>query len=692
MLKPIRIRSLLNLLAAGACAAMTACYGENTDHSTPAADGDVGEVGLELQVVPGLTLNTLAYTISGPHSYSGTLNLTNATKVTGVIGNIASAGGYTLTLTGSGSDGSTCTGVSGTFSVSAARTTIVAISLDCKRPHTTGSVLVQGSINVCPSVGSVGADPPVGTTIALSATAADPDSGPSPIAYSWTTSSGTLSSTTAQNPTLTCTAPGDVSLTVSASDGDPGCSDTFDVTVTCPNDADLGDPMWVELGPGGEAIARLVTSYAACPSITVDGTATPMNLRVGPGTEPLRPTSSDPTVNPASPTSKPSAFPVTTCEYAVPSGAHAVSIAGKNLPLPKADVERVVIVGDTGCRVSNGNPFQNCGDPTQWPWPVIAAAGAAMNPDLVLHVGDYEYRDNACPDDTLGCQGPWGYGWDAWDADFFAPAAPLLAAAPWVLVRGNHEVCNRAGQGWYRFLDTQAYSETKSCNDPANDNAGNYNDPFAVPFDDSQFIVFDSSNVTKSALSPSTKPADVLPFNNYQQELEEAATFSANTDLLSIFAVHHPLLGFTPGSPATGGNPALLSVMSATYPTAYYPPGVGLALHGHVHDFQGINFASGHPATFVAGNGGDNLDATLPDPFPSTLVPAAGTVVDKIAHSATFGFMVMDREGPAQWKFTAFRRDGSILTVCDMLTTPFMGSGDPTPGRQISCTNTGSLM
>ncbi len=497
-----------------------------------------------------------------------------------------------------------------------------------------------------------------------------------------------MSSTTDANPTLTCTAPGDVSLTLTVSDGDAACADTFDLKVSCPDDS--SDPAWVELASGGQAIARLITPYSACPTITIDGVSTAMNVRVGPATEPLRPTSSDPTVNPMSPTSKPSVFDVTTCEYDIPGTAHSASVAGKKLPLPKADVERVVIIGDTGCRVSIGNPWQNCADPIQWPFAVLAQAGAAMDPDLVLHVGDYQYRDNACPDQSLGCGTVWGYGYDTWQADLFTPAAPLLAAAPWVMVRGNHETCNRAGQGWYRFLDTKPYSETKSCNDPANDNTGNYNDPFAVPFDDTQFVVFDSSNVSKSALSPGTKPADVLPFNNYQSELQTAATFTANSSLLSIFAVHHPLLGYTPGSPASGGNPALLSVMSATYPTAYYPPGVGMAMHGHVHDYQAINFASGHPSTFVAGNGGDNLDAALPDPI--TFPPAAGTVVDKIAHSVSFGFMVMDRIGSQQWKFTAFRRDGSILTQCNMLTTPFSGSGSPTPGRQISCTNTGAIM
>lgn len=43
--------------------------------------------------------------------------------------------------------------------------------------------------------------------------------------------------------------------------------------------------------------------------------------------------------------------------------------------------------------------------------------------------------------------------WEAWRADFFAPAAPLLSRAPWVPARGNHELCSRAGPGWFYFLD-----------------------------------------------------------------------------------------------------------------------------------------------------------------------------------------------------------------------------------------------
>ena len=57
-------------------------------------------------------------------------------------------------------------------------------------------------------------------------------------------------------------------------------------------------------------------------------------------------------------------------------------------------------------------------------------------------------------DTQPGCAGsPYGDNWAVWQKDFFDPAAPLLAAAPWVLVRGNHELCSRGGHGWFRLLD-----------------------------------------------------------------------------------------------------------------------------------------------------------------------------------------------------------------------------------------------
>jgi len=680
-------KKLLQILAVTGLSALVGCGGEPS-----VVNGPNGSVALVLQGTAGVTISSFSYSLTGPSTRSGSIDVSNSSTVSTLIGGVTAGAGYALSLTGTSTDGTaTCSGSSAAFNVVAGATTSVSVAIDCHTGAKNGSVSINGTINVCPSIDSVSANPPVGNTIAVTAAASDTDNGPQALAYTWTASAGTLSSATVANPTLTCAAPGSVTLTLTVSDGDPGCNATFTVPLTCPSDAALNESAWVEIGANNQAIARLLTPYNACPSITVDGVTSPMTLRAAAGTMPLRPTSTDPTLAQAmtSGNSKPSVFTTSTCEFLLPAGAASATVAGIKLPLPKATVNRVVIVGDTGCRISIGNVYQACGDPTQWPFSVISAAAAAMQPDLVLHVGDYQYRDNPCPPGNTACTGtPWGYGSDTWMADLFTPAAPLLKAAPWVMVRGNHETCNRAGQGWYRYLDPAPYDSTgvKTCNDPANDNTGNFNDPWAVSFGDTQFVVFDSANASKTAYSPAA-------FQPYTSELAEAAAL-ATPNLLNIWAVHHPVLGYSAANPPTSGNLGLQSVMTNSYGNNYYPPNIGLAFHGHVHDFQALDFSSNHPATFVAGNGGDNLDTALPATFnPNGDLPAANTVVNAFAFSQEFGFMVMDRVGAVgakNWKYTSYRTNGTVIAVCTQAApAACSGTCDTTPGTRITCTDGG---
>ena len=186
---------------------------------------------------------------------------------------------------------------------------------------------------------------------------------------------------------------------------------------------------YVVLGEEGQAVARAITSEAACPSIELDGRAQAMDVRARPSVVPER---SRPL---GSGGAKAAAFPVLTCEKAIPRGVSRAAIDGRALPLPKAEPQRIVILGDTGCRLAAFGPasqaHQACNDPVAWPFATIADSAAAAAPDLVIHVGDYHYREDPCPPGNAGCAGsPWGYGWDAWEADLFAPSRRLLAAAP----------------------------------------------------------------------------------------------------------------------------------------------------------------------------------------------------------------------------------------------------------------------
>ncbi|MEI9953511.1 MAG: metallophosphoesterase [Pseudomonadota bacterium] len=680
MIKFLRLTSLAAPITSALLAA-AACSGENPagDFGSESTE-DSASIAMNLDLAPGVTVNSANYTITGPNGFtrSGSLELSNASALSAIIGGIPAGNGYSISATLTSVDGSVGCSGSASFNVSARSTTAVTVHMACHEAPRTGSVSLNGNINLCPVVDAAGANPAqvvVGGGIRLTGAAHDPDSSPSALTYAWSATSGVFDNATSQNPLFTCSLSGPVSITLTVSDGDaaPTCPDNLTVQVNC--DPPPPQPYsWVVLGSGGAAIARVITPAATCPNITVDGVAQAMSVRAAAATIPVRTATATPT--------KASAFPVTTCEFTLPSGAHRASVLGHDLALPKANPQKIVIIGDTGCRLKTGNPWQACSDSTQWPFQRVADAAAAIHPDLVLHVGDYHYRENACPPEVTGCQGsPWSYGFDTWEADLFRPASSLLAAAPWVMVRGNHEECLRAGQGWFRFLDTRPFSEDHSCNLPANDTIANFNEPYAVPVgSDTQFIVFDTARAGANPLNP-MNATDAPIFNTYQAELRQAAALASNPNVFSIFTNHHPILAYAPvaGGTPLGGLASLLSVMSSTYPVDYFPPNIGLAIHGHVHDFQGVNFASHHPPAFVAGMGGDNLDAALPDPFPFSVSPAPGAIPDMIAHDNAFGFMTMEREGGA-WKYKAYKLDGTVLTTCSI-----------SAGDKLSCSNTGYL-
>ncbi|HET7098266.1 MAG TPA: metallophosphoesterase [Casimicrobiaceae bacterium] len=425
---------------------------------------------------------------------------------------------------------------------------------------------------------------------------------------------------------------------------------------------------YVVLGAEGRPVARVITAEAACPAIDLDGVSMPMDVRASPATIPLRPTLSPPAQ------SKPSAFPVLTCEKTIPVGVVRATVLDRALPLPVAHPRRIVVIGDTGCRIKAGDNafrgvFQACNDPALWPFPQVARAAADVHPDLVIHAGDYHYRENACPAGNAGCAAsPWGYGWDTWEADVFAPAAKLFAAAPWIVVRGNHESCNRAGQGWWRFLDPRPLAPRRDCNVAADDDIGDYSDPYAVPYGsaadaDTQFIVFDSSKVGVMPLA-ANDPMYIL----YRAEFESAFALAARRPN-AFFINHHPTLAFAPNpaKPLTPypGNGALQSVLTALQPATLFPPSVQAVLSGHVHLFQVVTFATPQPPQFVAGNGGDWVDTPLPIPLPPGTTPLPGAVVANIVASNRFGFMTIERDG-ARWRMIAHDVRGAPMTTCTL--------------------------
>ncbi|CCD29078.1 Metallophosphoesterase precursor [Candidatus Glomeribacter gigasporarum BEG34] len=419
---------------------------------------------------------------------------------------------------------------------------------------------------------------------------------------------------------------------------------------------------FVVLGEEGAQTARALTEELQCPFIELDGVSERMEVRAPAGVMPARPRLS------ASVSAKPAAFPVLTCEKQLPPKIRHASIDGRPLPLKKEAPGRIVVIGDTGCRLQKGGAgFQACNDSEQFTFVKVAQLAARWKPDLVIHVGDYHYRETPCPDGNTGCvNSPWGYGYDTWREDFFRPTAPLLRAAPWVMARGNHESCSRAGQGWWRFLDPRPLLPGRDCNDPANDQKGDYSHPYAIPIgDDTQLIVLDTSNAPNKEI----KPGDIR-LSQYRTLYTQLETL-AQRARRNIVVLHHPLLGFVGNYPNPDDlahplpeNPGLQSVFRTLNPN-FLPSNVDLVLSGHIHLFEQLSFSTAHPSQFVVGISGTQLETV---PVPATLAPditpMAGARIQNFDVWNGFGYMTMKRIRPSEWDVRVWNSAGQPVRKC----------------------------
>lgn len=386
------------------------------------------------------------------------------------------------------------------------------------------------------------------------------------------------------------------------------------------------EPAWVEIGPGGQAIARIVTDAPACPRINVDGRKLPMSLRAGP---------------------EPPLFPVLVCEAALPPHARRVSIRGAALPLPRPDPERIALVGDTGCRIRAGDAPQACNDPAAWPFARVARAVAALEPELIVHLGDYLYRESPCPPGNAGCAGsPFGYDWATIDADFFTPAARLLRTAPLVLTRGNHEACSRAGAVWFRFFDPR----------PLEPQCADYTEPYAISAGDLQLLMLDSAVASDTSVDP-------MQVAVYRQQF---ATLRELAGARAFLLTHRPMWVFGHLGEEDGmevlfrDNPTLQAASDNDLPA-----GVEAVLSGHIHLFELLSFSFDipRPPQIVVGNSGTNLDPPITTPLAGLEI--AGATVSIGAAIDEFGFVTLDRAG-AGWRATLRAVDGTALFDCEI--------------------------
>ena len=380
---------------------------------------------------------------------------------------------------------------------------------------------------------------------------------------------------------------------------------------------------WVQLGPGGIPEARAIVNGAVCPSAQVDGAAAAMTVRAAASAQ----------------------FPLI-CALTIPAGTKTVSVDGHALPAPVAQPQRILVLGDTGCRIK-GTFLQACNDPVAWPFAGLAKAAADLKPDLVIHLGDYLYRESACPPDNAGCAGsPFGDNWDAWNADFFAPAAPLLAAAPWIVIRGNHEDCFRAGPGFLRQLGPVAFDSAAACTE--------HLEPYFVSAGHQTIAVMDNASAPDTTVDEKALPA-------YRADFEILKAAGGRGDLW--LTSHRPIWAAITGPLGIpiGGNATLIAAAGDL--SAF--KAISLMLSGHIHTFEAINFEGGVPPQIVAGHGGDNLDVTPLNLHGAIFQGHSGVSVKDGLSVRGFGFLTMTREaGSEGWSIQLYDSAGVAGTQC----------------------------
>ncbi len=383
----------------------------------------------------------------------------------------------------------------------------------------------------------------------------------------------------------------------------------FSVKRNVAGEASLVTQAWVQFSAEGGLLVKALTVAGACPVLNIDGDLANMKVR-GAASED---------------------FGINVCELKVSEKVQKLSIGELVLPVLPEKIEKILVLGDTGCRIDKKldkhndrkkekykYKIQDCNNPKAWPFAQLAKSAANWQPDVVIHVGDYHYREVACPANEPKCDGAsWGDNWPSWQEDFFLPAQPLLRKAPWIFVRGNHELCSRAGKGWFKFLDPRTYSE--NCVDKT--------DAYWAKIGQHYVAVIDSADD-----------------KNIQPSLD---AIQAPADRLIWLALHRPFLTSGADDETTSGGAFLKENLQNR---------ISAVFTGHQHHMSFNQFSDTRPPELISGNGGTQLEKP----------PAEINAKDVYRNYSDFGFLTLERKHAHTWHLVEHDVNGQDIMHCEL--------------------------
>ncbi|SBT45201.1 metallophosphoesterase family protein [Micromonospora auratinigra] len=428
---------------------------------------------------------------------------------------------------------------------------------------------------------------------------------------------------------------------------------------------------WTQLTPEGTQV-RFATPATDCPFLTITtGTQSVRRRMVLESTVGLFPSTA------------------TVCTRLVPPAATAAQIDVRTSPAPvRPDVNGVVPlpnwtqpgasvvrpasiaeIGDTGCRIPAVGPAQICtGQPDNWPLQRVAtnAATSPVPPNLVVHTGDYIYRTRPEQQPAPLCGGPGTstspHTWGCLVTDFFEPAQALLARAPFVFVRGNHETCGRSGEVWFRYL-----APTPNPNACAATPPEDYSPPVRIDAGTLRLLLMDTSCAGDDQPVATCATSQRVP--TYTAEFERV-----NTSLVgpgdNFLLSHTPIWAVVGQSPF--GNPEYIdgdlekAVAGTTLQTL--DAGIRLILSGHVHLYQMLDFdrstAPRRPPQVTVGDSGTALDPKTWRDADLIGKPVDGVPLGHLITVQAFGYAAL-RDIGTTWNLQFLNQFGTPVTGTD---------------------------
>jgi hypothetical protein len=192
-----------------------------------------------------ISVTEVSYTVtrSGKAERQGKFIVDGEAYLRALVGGLASGSDLIVTLRADARWRATGLGTScvalNAFTIFPGQTTALAIVLSCDAGVASDAGPVGAAVgsNVCPVIQAIHAIPaeaPVGSEVVVKADVIDADEGPERLHYAWSADYGAFTDATSSSAVFRCTEPGDATLSLAASDGDPKCpNQAVPVYVTC---------------------------------------------------------------------------------------------------------------------------------------------------------------------------------------------------------------------------------------------------------------------------------------------------------------------------------------------------------------------------------------------------------------------------------------------------------------------------